>query len=474
MVVLRIELDSSKWLLYLSFLVYTTSGWATPLFMDALRLSSPSGSDASALPNLKPMLCNTGGMALAWFLSTGCNPFSSALVQRLRRLPWSAPLWRRLCTIAAVDFFSGFLLFQGQLSIGSNLYVVLYASCTLWTALLSRWLLRRPLSNSHWVAIVTITLGLAADAYLSHSDKHGGRSNTRTGVALVLLGSLLHSLMFVQAEALSSGLPVVGMVLADPAAAAEKAKKKKTESQLLLDDADAAAPSLPSSSSSSSAAAVSSIDVCGFMGCTEVLVLLFYYASLATISAATAPAATSFSPSSTAAPVVAAARLEFESYLVLAATNALHAAAFFSILDSLGAVASGVLKGVQMLVVFIASDLLFCAADRSECVTAKKSACVAVVFAGLVLYGWSGGTKPHRGSSAAGGGGAEGFCASNKRQDGPAAAVAKSWGGGGGGGGGGRYRFPADAAGASGSAASSSSPTTAAGAGGDRGGSAWP
>ena len=43
-----------------------------------------------------------------------------------------------------------------------------------------------------------------------------------------------------------------------------------------------------------------------------------------------------------------------------------------------------------MLIVFAASDLLFCASDGSECVTVAKFSCVAIVFAGLVLYGLGG------------------------------------------------------------------------------------
>jgi hypothetical protein len=81
------------------------------------------------------------------------------------------------------------MLIIGQLQIGSSLYVVLYASCTLWTALLSRLMLessstvghatsvediaavqsshRPPLTLVQWVALFAITLSLAGDAMLS-------------------------------------------------------------------------------------------------------------------------------------------------------------------------------------------------------------------------------------------------------------------------------------------------------------------
>ena len=221
---------SSPWLLRAALILYSVSGWATPLLLDALRLSEPSAvssssSPAHGLPNLKPMLANTLGMALAWLFSTGGSPGSSTLVQTLRRLPYSAPIWRRLVAVAVVDFVSGFMLIQGALVIGSNLFVVLYTSCTLWTALLSRWLLRRSPSLLQWFAILAITAGLSGDAVASvasvggseEGGSRGGGENGVRGTFLVLVGSSLHSLMFVQAEALSSGTALAGCCNGDTA-----------------------------------------------------------------------------------------------------------------------------------------------------------------------------------------------------------------------------------------------------------------
>ena len=421
-----------KWLLRCALMLYSISGWATPLLLDRLRLSEPSidttrrgpGVASFHLPNLLPMISNTLGMAVAWLVVSSVAPGGSPLLKRLRRLPWTVSLWRRLGAVAVVDFFSGFLIIQGQLNIPSNLFVVLYASCTLWTALLSRCILRRSLARLQWIAIIAITVGLAGDAATSLSHGSSAPKAPReismtlgifdspdlSSVLMVLVGSMLHSLMFVQAEALSSGIALgadeasrvcsggtISSTIDDASALVTTTKKNNTFPL---------SPRSQTLETPSASLRVSTIDVCGFMGCTELAVLVLLHAifhfpqflfrggaesdSLRGYVSTDVLSSTS-TDSNTAGEegrAFAAQRLAY--YGVLACINAVHAASFFALLESLGAITSGVLKGLQMLVVFAASDLLFCASDGSECVTVAKSSCVAIVFAGLVLYGLGG------------------------------------------------------------------------------------
>lgn len=289
------------------------------------------------------------------------------------------------------------MLIIGQLRIGSSLFVVLYASCSLWTALFSQCLLasagtsnrggeggvckgggggggacaaaagwcdlggvavgaRPPLTPVQWLAIFAITVGTAGDAALSLSAAPGeGRSSAGDGregelieeaggaagdqserppgmtsgggVALVLAGSLLHSLMFVLVEA--AGAPLAGqrgasssssssnggsssegdapraattprMVLAAGEAARDAGERgaagrsilgehtpllveaRRDEQILLGPERGAACGVVPDSplagAGASAGASVTSLDVCGFMGCSETLVLGAYHA----------------------------------------------------------------------------------------------------------------------------------------------------------------------------------------------------
>ena len=89
-----------KWLLRCALMLYSISGWATPLLLDRLRLSEPSidttrrgpGVASFHLPNLLPMISNTLGMAVAWLVVSSVAPGGSPLLKRLRRclLPSSA------------------------------------------------------------------------------------------------------------------------------------------------------------------------------------------------------------------------------------------------------------------------------------------------------------------------------------------------------------------------------------------------
>jgi hypothetical protein len=504
------------------------SGWLAPLLLDELRLSEGMRSLTLAdsnWPNLFPMLTNTVAMAVAWCLTPRHQGASSsrAFLRRLRS-PSSASLWLTLSKIAVVDFTSGAMLITGQLAIGSNLFVVLYASCSLWTALFSHFLLvqrgppppppslssstppllsshgpsplispllgmasqrpsslssqslqhceapfqeeanaresnntndhkgkgvedkenakqqqqqqsnsrhqvdvgassssrrrgtrRLPLTLVQWVSIVAISGALAADAVISlhhsqlakqldddkgegglrggdgggvlssggenvehgYAEKEGGAggegaaSVSLTGVVLVLVGSMLHSLMFVLVESANTHASPLHLHAAD-------------------DDA--------------ASSSVSTIDVCGFMGVTESMLLVAYHVialllatSLPTdeplssssspfmASAATATISTPASDALTHLMVQLAPR-----YLALVLLQSFHAAAFFTLLEGVGATSSGVLKGLQTVVVFLASGVLFCASDQRECVTSPKAACVTVVSLGLVAYGRSG------------------------------------------------------------------------------------
>lgn len=110
------------------------------------------------------------------------------------------------------------MLITGQFKIGSSLFVVLYASCTLWTALLSRVMLenklddnvvdndgnvgggggkrakngRSPLSLLQWLALIAITLALAGDALISlyKEGSHNNNSTDSTGTRIDVIGIL--------------------------------------------------------------------------------------------------------------------------------------------------------------------------------------------------------------------------------------------------------------------------------------------
>lgn len=64
-----------------------------------------------------------------------------------------------------------------------------------------------------------------------------------------------------------------------------------------------------------------------------------------------------------------------------------HAASFFNILKSIGAVSSALLKGAQTISVFLISAFLFCSSQASQCLTSVKVLSIFLVLCGTLCYG---------------------------------------------------------------------------------------
>lgn len=59
-----------------------------------------------------------------------------------------------------VDFASGALLLLGQLRTGANVFVVLYSSCTAFTAVFSHFLMGKRLVLQQWAAVLLVSAGI--------------------------------------------------------------------------------------------------------------------------------------------------------------------------------------------------------------------------------------------------------------------------------------------------------------------------
>jgi hypothetical protein len=77
-------------------------------------------------------------------------------------------------------------------------------------------------------------------------------------------------------------------------------------------------------------------------------------------------------------------------FISLVIIDAAHAAAFFALLQNIGAVASALIKGVQAVVVVLLSAVFFCAREESQCLTSTKAFSAALVLSGVFAYGVGG------------------------------------------------------------------------------------
>ena len=241
--------------------------------------------------------------------------------------------------IIVTNCASGILVSTGLSHIGSGLFVIVYSSTIVWTSLFAMLLLNRPLSAGKWAGVLLIFLGLCASCWgLSASGE-----NLVFGVACVLSGSVLHAADLALSEALlhSPTVKIAPRSLSYELGRIQLAMMLAWYGVLGLHDAFLQGPDAPARR----------IDVSWLLS-TQFIVAVAMYA-----------------------------------FLVL--LNAVKAVAFFDMMGSVGSVASAVMKGVQTVLTYVFSAVLFCKYQQSQCFTVPKGVSVVVVLCGTLLYGLS-------------------------------------------------------------------------------------
>ena len=80
---------------------------------------------------------------------------------------------------------------------GPTIFAIIYSSVTVWTAVFSRILLGRVLNRWQWITVVTVVAGLAITAV----DSANMGNNVFLGACLINLGSIMHGFTYVMSEA---------------------------------------------------------------------------------------------------------------------------------------------------------------------------------------------------------------------------------------------------------------------------------
>ena len=185
---------------------YLVSGIFQPILVDVVRYMGGEGSRSP--PTLLPMLFSCIGMSVAGAVQ--CRRWTLTEWKTLRQVGF----W----VLVIVDFLSGVFIYAGLEVVGSGTFILIYASCLPWTAVLSRCLLKTPIPRHRWIGVGIITLGLSTTALQSFLEVEAEQAGlvkppkmpTPTnakhhalivyGSALVFLGSFFHALMFVLGE----------------------------------------------------------------------------------------------------------------------------------------------------------------------------------------------------------------------------------------------------------------------------------
>lgn len=291
--------------------LFVISGVLQPILIELLNYNG-----AAEKTTMLFVLPNYLGMSLSIFAN-----WKSRKQGRFRR--------KEIASLCLMDLISQFLNLFGLILAGSLLYSVIYASCTVWTALFSRILLNRRLHTMQWVGVVTVFTGLMCGVGGSIRDGN----DTRLGVILILIGSMVHSLTYIVSEKLLA-------VVSDPIS-----------------------PEMLSS-------------VMGFFG---VLVYGAWQLIYTIPNFDRVVVNEIYSHHGSVAVIIVA-------FIALVLVNMLHALCFFNVISSAGATTTGILKGVQTVLVFLSSHFAFCSIQSSQCFTVAKGVSVVVVSVGVVLY----------------------------------------------------------------------------------------
>ncbi|KAL0212877.1 hypothetical protein RCL1_006503 [Eukaryota sp. TZLM3-RCL] len=117
-----------------------------------------------------------------------------------RKSPQSKLFW-----IAVVDVISQGLCFCGLLLAHSLIFTIIYSSCTIHTAWISRVILKKKLSSVQWTAVFIVTVGLAISTLGSSKKDDVEAFQVLLGSIFILVGAMTHSLTYVLYEVMMKG-----------------------------------------------------------------------------------------------------------------------------------------------------------------------------------------------------------------------------------------------------------------------------
>lgn len=249
------------------------------------------------------------------------------------------------CGISIFDICAQSMNYTGASLAGPTIFAIVYSSVTVWTALFSQIFLGRSMIFHQWIAVVVVFGGLT----LTATDSLQLGAGVVRGLTLVVLGSMMHALTYVMSE----GIMTLG-------------REKLTGPQNC---------------------AVQSIVASTFFLGWQFLYTLPRYEEVL------------WEPMQEAHTTVGKA---IGILGVFGIANLIHALTFFHTLKYFpgGSTSAGVMKGLQAVLVFVASHVVYCGrtGGTEMCFTRGKFLSLCTVVGGVIGYGFATSTREKSGS----------------------------------------------------------------------------
>jgi drug/metabolite transporter (DMT)-like permease len=242
----------------------------------------------------------------------------------------------QLCIFVSVVLdFAGCIFSNIGLSMaGSGLYQVVYSSVICWSALMSRFILKKQVSKEEWMGIALVTFGLAFSAL---GGSNGGRNSyvVMMGCFNTLIGAAFYGGNYVTGE-YTLKLP-------------ERPEPKELCLKL-----------------GTSCVAIIAV--------YQIIFVLPEWHELVTKPIAEANGSTSNI---------------LTALIGYTLSQLAHGLTYFMMLGSSGAVTTGIMQSLRAVCVFAISSVLYCSHQESQCFDTRRGIATLIVVSGVMFYSWA-------------------------------------------------------------------------------------
>jgi len=257
------------------------------------------------------------------------------LASRETSIPKLSTLVRTGC-VASFDIVGQTMNYTGAAIAGPTVFAIIYSSVTVWTAVFSTVILRRHMNNNQWLGVATVFGGLAITAFNSVSLG----PQVFHGAIMITIGSAAHSLTYVYSEAIMTN----------------------------GDDS------------------ISYKMYCAVYGS----VACFFYLIWQLVYTRPNFSNLILQPMHEAHTTILGA---LGILLAVALVSLVHSLGFFHTVKHfpMGATSAGIMKGLQAVLVFLFTSLIYCGRSGGSemCFSRMKFVSLIVVVTGVILYGKS-------------------------------------------------------------------------------------
>jgi len=262
----------------------------------------------------------------------------------------------RSAGIASVDIVAQAMNYTGSTFCGPTIFAIIYSSVTIWTALFSRVILARTLNGVQWMGVCVVFSGLCITAW----DSAALGEEVLKGAVLVFMGSTVHAMTYVLSEAIMT--------------------KKVTNEGSSGDNNN------KHDSSSDDNEQLGVTENCAVQG----LVACFVYLTWQCLYTLPRFQERIVQPAHASGTSLTRALLILGG---IGGSNLIHALSFFYTLKCFpgGATSAGVMKGLQAVLVFVFTSVVYCDTSSSDgmgemCFTKIKFVSLVVVVGGVLLF----------------------------------------------------------------------------------------